>query len=106
MCAGVVSVSVCIFVCLSNWPSATYSYKKVNHKKYIECEIDLLSNVVTPLLASFDFFARCINKVYNEGCNAEYKYENDLQMKIENELKFRMVTSHFKVYQLFFNNSL
>jgi len=38
-----------------------------------------LSNVVTPLLASFDFFARCINKVYDEGCNAEYKYEYDLE---------------------------
>lgn len=67
------------------WPdwtvsSLTHPYKKVDHKKYIECQINLLGNIVTPLLTSLHLLTRRIDKVYNEGCDAEYKHEDHLQM--------------------------
>jgi hypothetical protein len=39
---------------------ATYSDKKVDHKKYIEGEVDLLRHVARPLLALFDTLAERI----------------------------------------------
>lgn len=33
----------------------TYSYKKIDHKKYVEGKVDLLSDVATPRLAEFHF---------------------------------------------------
>lgn len=33
----------------------TYSYKKIDHKKYVEGKVDFLSNVAAPLLAEFHF---------------------------------------------------
>lgn len=39
-----------------NGSCETYSYKKVDHKKYVKGKVDLLSNIVTPLLATLHFF--------------------------------------------------
>lgn len=39
------------------WPILTYSDKKVDHKKYIKGEVDLLRHVARPLLALFDTLA-------------------------------------------------
>ena len=47
----------------------TYSYKKVNHKKYIECKIDLLCDIFAKPDAHLNIFIRCINKIYNKRCN-------------------------------------
>lgn len=57
----------------------TYSYKKVHHKKYIECKINLLRDIVAPFLTSFHFFIGCVNKVNDEWCNAEDKHEDHLK---------------------------
>lgn len=38
----------------------TYPYKKVYHKKYIEGEVDLLSNILTPVLMTY---FHCIAKI-------------------------------------------
>lgn len=65
----------------------TYSYKKVNHKKYIECEINLLRDVVAKLHAHFDKFVVCIYKIYDERCNAEYEHEYHLKAKKKNDTK-------------------
>lgn len=43
----------------------TYSYKKVNHEKYIECEIDLLCDVFAKICANFHIFIRCIDEINN-----------------------------------------
>lgn len=58
----------------------TYSYKKIDHKKYVEGKVDLLSDIVAPLLASFhtvaeksapsqlyreEYFISCNIHVYN-----------------------------------------
>lgn len=56
----------------------TYSYKKVDHKKYIECEIDLLCNVIAKMCAHLNIFVRCINEVNNKGCNAKNKNKHHL----------------------------
>lgn len=57
----------------------TYSYKKINHKKYIECEINLLRDVIAKLHADFDIFAVCIHEIYYKRCNAEYEHEHHLK---------------------------
>lgn len=57
----------------------THSYKKVNHKKNIECKIDLLCNIFAKPDAHLDVFVRCINKIYNKRCNTQYKNKHHLQ---------------------------
>lgn len=37
-------------ICVSK---STYSYKKINHKKYVEGKVDLLCDVAAPFLAAF-----------------------------------------------------
>lgn len=62
----------------------TYSYKKVDHEKYVERQINLLGDVVAPLLTSFDILGRCINEVDDKRSDAEYEHEDDLQWKTVN----------------------
>lgn len=33
--------------------SITYSYKKIDHKKYVKGKVDLLRDIVAPFLAAF-----------------------------------------------------
>jgi hypothetical protein len=68
----------------------TYSYKKVHHKKYIECKIDLLCYIVAPFLTTFHFFIRCIDKVNDERCDTENKDENHLRERAEREMKMKI----------------
>lgn len=56
----------------------TYSYKKVDHKKYVERQINLLGDVVTPLLTSFHVLGGCIDEVDDKRRDAEYEHEDDL----------------------------
>lgn len=67
---------------LTSWLINTYSYKKINHKKYIECEINLLRDVIAKLHAHFDIFAVCIHKIYYERRNAEYEHEHHLKKRV------------------------
>lgn len=48
----------------------TYSYKKVDHKKYIERQINLLCDVVAEICAHFDVLVGRINKVNDERRDA------------------------------------
>lgn len=56
----------------------TYSYKKVDHKKYVERQINLLGDVVAPLLTLFDVLRGGINEVDDKRRDAEYEHEDDL----------------------------
>lgn len=64
----------------------THSYKKVNHKKNIECKIDLLCNIFAKPDAHLDVFIRCINEIYNKRCNTQYKNKHHLQQ--DKQIKF------------------
>lgn len=66
----------------------TYSYKKVHHKKYIECKVDLLCNIVAPFLTAFHFFIWCIDEINDEGCYTENKYEDHLKTTKKWEIIF------------------
>lgn len=57
----------------------TYSYKKINHKKYVECEINLLRDVIAEFHAHFNIFVVRVHEVDDERRNAEYEYEHHLK---------------------------
>lgn len=43
----------------------TYSYKKIDHKKYVEGKVDLLSDVAAPRLAEFHFLTEIDIYLFN-----------------------------------------
>lgn len=43
----------------------TYSYKKVDHKKYVKGKVDLLSNIVAPFLTPLHFLTGKENHHHN-----------------------------------------
>lgn len=79
-----------------------YSYKKVHHKKYIECKIDLLCNIVAPFLTTFHFFIGCVNKINDEWCNAEDKDENHLKKYNNRTMSFMFNHSSESWWRVFY----
>lgn len=65
----------------------TYSYKKVDHKKYVKGKVDLLSNIVAPFLASLNLFTEIKHSIYTT-------YKNSKTTTIMN----RFTLSHFSKY--------
>ena len=59
----------------------THPDKKVDHKKYVECQIDLLSDVAVPGYALLNMFTRRVDEVDNQGSDWQYKNETHLKDK-------------------------
>ena len=59
----------------------THPDKKVDHKKYVECQIDLLSDVAVPGYALLNMFARSVDEVDNQRSDWQYKNETHLKHK-------------------------
>lgn len=51
----------------------------------------MLGDVVAPLLTSFDFFARRVYKVDDEGCDAKDEYEYNLDGEGGEERERRII---------------
>ena len=59
----------------------THPDKKVDHKKYVECQIDLLSDVAVPGYALLNMFTRRVDEVDNQRSDWQYKNETHLKDK-------------------------
>ena len=109
----------------------TYSDKKVDHKKYIKGEVDLLRHVARPLLALFDTLTAvakktnksinstvshlysfyynipgCIDEINDEGRDAQYKHEHNLMMKKNKQFHSLVDELLFNRCKLFRDSSL
>lgn len=58
----------------------TYPYKKVDHKKYVERQINLLCDVVAPLLTTLHVLCGGIDEVDDKRRYTEYEHEDHLKM--------------------------
>lgn len=86
-------IKMVLFNCSFKWLSSfqiislggclwnTYSYKKVDHKKYVKGKVDLLSNIVAPFLASLNLFTA--NKHV-------YKQREQIRKSVNNHEQFHL----------------